>query len=263
MEKKIYRAIVIGTPKLDSNNNPVKDANGVEVIEFIKKAKLPRAEFKNLAGKPASEFVVVALFEDTKSTSTSADGETMLLANEQRKPLVRAILDNRYPLLYPLLKKALTDPALHSTIIPTQKLVNVLVPGLVDTFETGFEYIVKRRNTDTGVSEVVNIQKTDPVSGKVKTLPMVMNTITEFWYGNEVDMIDTMRANAIKVVAEDAQIRKPEGTMSNRDAEIEAAEAAEQETPVAPVVTPVAPPVVSAAAQAASAQISAGATQQA
>lgn len=246
MEKKLYRAIIIGTEKLDSNGNIAKDANGNPIIEFIKTARQPRAEFKNLAGRPPSKFVVVALFEDTKSTQTSADGEVMLLANEQRKPLVRAILDNRYPMLYPLLEQAVNDPKAHTKIIPTQLLAKVLIPGNIDTFATGFDYYVKRRNATTGVMEQVMNQKQNPVSGKIEEKPLIMNTITEFWYGNEVDNYEIMRKNAIEAHREDAHIAKPAGTKSDRDAEIEAAEAASAETEI------------SAAAAQASQQIAAG-----
>lgn len=248
---KYYRAVLGGKPRTDSNGVVVKDANGKPIIDFIFTSNAPKG-FTDTRLMSGGKFVIVYLTEDEATMTKAKSGEEMEIPSPQRKAKEVTMFQNQYPVIFPFLEQAIADPKRHELMGDDRmKLTKLLVPGLVDTFNVGFEYYQTTRDPETGKMVPFLIkEKRDPVTGKIiKDQKVRTRMLTQFWYGNEANIADTLRQSAISTLEEYVEKVKPEGVASNRDdviaslaeetadvvAPTEAAPAA-QPAPAAPVV---------------------------
>ena len=252
MEEKMkyYRAVLGGKPRTDSNGVVSKDANGKPIIDFVFKSNAPK-DFTDNRLMSGGKFVIVYLTEDEATTTKSKSGEDMEIPSPQRKPKEVTMFQNQYPVIFPFLEQAIADTKKHELMGDDRmRLTRLLIPGLVDSFDVGFEYYQMTRDPESGkmVPFLVR-EKRDPVSGQIiKNQKVRTRMLTQFWYGNEANIADTLRKSAIRTLEEYAEKVKPEGVASNRDAVI-ASMAEEVEDTVAPVeAAPVAQPAPAPAA---------------
>ena len=222
-EMKYYRGIIRGKVKKDSNGADVKDANGNPTIEFVFTSTPPKG-FTNTRLQSGGKFVILYLTEDEAVSTKSKSGEEMMIPSPQRQAKEVTVFQNSYPVLFPFLEQAIKDPKYHEKMgDDTLRLTKLLIPGLVDTFDVGFEFYRMTRDPETGKMVPFLIpEKRDPVTGQiVKNQKVRVTELSMFWYGNEVERIQSLRNSAIVALEEYAEKVKPEGIKSNRDAVLE------------------------------------------
>ena len=234
---KYYRAVLGGKPRKDSSGVVLKDANGKPIIDFIFTSNAPKG-FTDTRIMSGGKFIILYLTEDEATTTKSKNGEEMMIPSPQRKAKEVTVFQNQYPVLFPFLEQAINDTKYHELMSEDRmRLTKLLVPGLVDTFDVGFEYYQMTRDAETGKMVPFLIkEKRDPLTGKIIKDQKVRTTLlTQFWYGNEVERADSLRKAAIKTLEEYAEKVKPEGVASNRD-EVIASMAEESEGDVTPPI---------------------------
>ena len=240
-EMKYYRGVIGGKPKTDTNGVVVKDASGNPIIEFVFTSK-PPAGFTNTRLMQGGKFVILYLTEDEATSTKSKNGEEMMIPSPQRQAKEVTVFQNSYPVLFPFLEQAILDSKYHEKMGEDKmRLTKLLIPGLVDTFDVGFEFYRMTRDESGKMVPFLIPEKRDPVTGKIiKNQKVRVSELSMFWYGNEVERVEALRKSAIVALEEYAEKVKPEGVKSNRDAVIDSITEGEDNV-VAPIEAAPAP----------------------